>query len=78
MSALFVLWLLFFDRNNIMGLRQVDRQIEELEAERHFLRTRIAADSAVIEGLKDSTYLETYAREHFFKKRASEVMYIYR
>lgn len=78
MSALFVLWLLFFDRNNIMGLRQVDHQIEELEAERDFLRARIAADSAVIEGLKDSAYLETYARENFFKKRSSEVMYIYR
>ncbi|MEG0602574.1 MAG: septum formation initiator family protein [Mucinivorans sp.] len=78
LAVLFVLWLMFFDRNNIVSLRQVDRQIEELETERDFLRTSIATDSAVIEGMKDSVFLETYAREVFYKKRPNEVMYIYR
>lgn len=78
MAALFAAWLMFFDRNNIMGLRHVDAQISELEAERDFLRSRIAADSLVIEGVKDSLFLETYARENFYKMRAGEVMYIYR
>lgn len=36
MAALFAAWLMFFDRNNIMGLRHVDAQISELldEAEK--------------------------------------------
>lgn len=79
MTVGFVVWLLFFDRNNIVGLRQVDQQIEELEAERDFLRAKIRADSAVIEGVqRDSVYLERFARENFYKMRPGEVLYIYR
>ncbi|MEG0033349.1 MAG: septum formation initiator family protein [Mucinivorans sp.] len=78
LSVLFVLWLLFFDRNNIVGLRQVDRQIEQLERERDFLRDQISADSLVIDGVKDSVFLETYARENFYKMRKDETMFIYR
>ena len=79
MAAGFVVWLLFFDRNNIVGLRRVDEQIKELEAERDFLQAKIRADSAVIEGVeRDSVYLERYARENFYKMRPGEVLYIYR
>lgn len=78
MTVLFVLWLLFLDRNSMVDLRAVDRQIEGLEQERDILRTNIQADSAVIEGVKDSAYLEVYARENFYKKRTGEIMYIYR
>lgn len=79
MGLVFVVWLLFFDRNNIVGLREVDDQITELEAERDFLRAKIHSDSTVIEGVeRDSLYLERYARENFYKMRAGEVLYIYR
>lgn len=77
MAAVFVLWLLFFDRNSLVGLQGVDSQIEELEIERDFLRNRIKEDSIVIQGIKDSVYLETYARESFFMKYSDEKMYIY-
>lgn len=78
LAILFALWLLFLDRNNVVSLKKVDRQIEELERERDFFRSRIAADSAIIEGLKDSAYLETFARENYYMKRAGESMYLYK
>lgn len=72
-----MLWLLFFDRNSLVGLQGVDAQIEDLERERDFLRNRIKEDSTVIQGIKDSAYLETYARENFFMKYPDEKIYIY-
>lgn len=78
MTVLFALWLLFLDRNNLVSLRTVDRQIEELEAERDFYRSKIDADSAVIRGLSDSVFVEKYARENFFMKRANETIYLFK
>lgn len=78
LSVLFVLWLLFFDRNNLVSLRSVNIQIEELEVERDFYRAMIYADSAVIRGLGDSSYIDKYARENFFLKCEGETLYLYR
>lgn len=78
LTALFMLWLLFLDRNNLMTLRTVDRQIEELEAERDFYRSKIDADSAVIRGLSDSAFVEKYARENFFMKESDQTIYIFK
>lgn len=78
LSVLFVLWLLFLDRNNMVSLQKVDSQIEQLERERDFFKARIARDSALIEGLQDSAYLERFARETYYMKRAGEQMYLYK
>lgn len=77
-TVLFVLWLLFLDRNNLFALQQVDRQIEELELERDFYKTKIAADSLLILGLEDSAFVEKYARENFFMKRDGEILYLFK
>lgn len=78
LSVLFILWLLFLDRNNLVSLKDVNNQIEQMEAERDFYRDMIDADSATIKGLDDSAYVDRYARENFFLKGEGETLYLYR
>lgn len=75
-TLLFLLWVFVFDRNSYLDVIELDNRVEELEAERDFYKRKISEDSTVIEGLKDSTYLEKFARENFYMKREGEKMYI--
>ena len=72
----FVLLVLFLDRNSYMDRRKVREEIEQLKTRRDYYLDRIREDSTVIEKLKDNEYLEQYAREHFLMKRDSEVVYV--
>ncbi|WP_300828600.1 septum formation initiator family protein [uncultured Rikenella sp.] len=72
----FIAWIVFFDRNNYLDSRQLDRKIRELEQEKIFYIHKIAEDSAVIAGLKDSAFLERFARENFLMHRPGEVIYL--
>ncbi len=74
--VVFVLLILFLDRNSYMDRREVKEEIEKLEAQRDYYLDRIREDSTVIEKLKDNQYLEQYAREHFLMKRDSDVVYV--
>lgn len=76
MSALFVSWLLFFDQNSYVDLKDLDTKIEQLRRERDFYRDKITQDSNVIKNINDSAFLEKYARENFFFIREGEVMYL--
>ncbi len=73
---IFTLWLMFFDRNSFLGLKAVNRQIEELEEERDFYREKIASDSTVLTNLNDSAFVEQYARETFLMTREGEKLYL--
>lgn len=75
-TLFFVVWVLFFDRNNYLDLRVLNTKIEKLEAECDYFRAQISRDSAVIEGFKDSAFVEKFAREHFLMQRPGEVVYI--
>lgn len=75
-TAAFILWILFFDRNNYWDIRDLDTKIELLQAEHDYYRDQITRDSIIIEGLKDPVFLEKYARENFYMKRPGEIMYI--
>ncbi len=75
-TLLFVVWIVFFDRNNLLDSTALDQRIEELEQERTYYLEKIRQDSAVIAGLKDSAFLERYAREHFLMHRPGEEVYL--
>ncbi len=72
----FIVFMLFFDRNNYIDTQKLNRRIEELEAECQYYRDRIAADSAIIEGLNDNAFLEKFARENFLMQRDGEEVYL--
>lgn len=72
----FVVWVLFFDRNNYLDSRELDRKIREMESEKIFYRNKIREDSAVISGLHDSAFLERFGRENFRMHRPDEMIYL--
>lgn len=72
----FVGWVLFFDRNNYLDSRELDAKIEELELEKTYYTKKIRDDSTVIAGLKDSAFLEKFARENFLMHRPGEEIYL--
>lgn len=74
--VVFILLIVFFDRNSYMDRRQVKEEIGKLKAQRDYYLDRIREDSTVIEKLTDDDYLEQYAREHFLMKRDSDVVYV--
>lgn len=74
--VVFVLLLIFFDRNNFIDRREVKKEIEELKVKKNYYLERIREDSMVLVKLKDNEYLEQYAREHFLMKRENDTVYI--
>ncbi len=76
--VLFFLWLMFFDRNNLLRLQSVESQIEEMASECERYENLIREDSLIIEGLKDSAFVERYARENYYLHSPHETLYIIR
>lgn len=74
-TIVFVVWILFFDRNNFLDSLELDERIEKLEEEKAYYMEKIRQDSTVINGLKDSAYLERFTRENFYMQRENEEIY---
>ncbi len=77
-TAGFVLLIVFFDRNNFLERARVKAQIRQTEQQRDYYLGQIAADSILIERLKDDSFLEQYAREHYLMSREGERVYVIR
>lgn len=76
MIIAFVVYVLFFDRNNLQNRREILAEIAQLEQQIEYYRATITADSLLIENLKDDEFLEAYAREHFLLKRENETVIV--
>lgn len=73
----FVIFIAFFDPGrNLIDRMRLKEDIKELEQQKEYYLEKIAADSAMIENLKDDDFLEQYAREKYLMKRAGDVVYI--
>ena len=75
---IFVLWLVFFDKNNIIDRFNDIRTLKQLEKEKVYYKERIELDRNRIEELKtDNDNLEKFAREQYLmKKKNEDVFYI--
>ena len=68
-TAIIVLFTLFFVGRNLLHVLRIKGEIADLEREEEHYRTRITADSTLVEQLRYDDYLEAYAREHFHMQR---------
>jgi len=76
-SLLFVLWILFFDSNNLIARYRELRNLNKLRADMEYYRNRIEEDNRKLHELRmDSRNLEKYAREQYRMKKADEDLYI--
>ena len=74
---LFVIFIAFFDPGrNLIDRMRLKEDIKALEQQKEYYLEKIAADSAMIENLKDDDFLEQYAREKYLMKREGDVVYI--
>ena len=73
----FVVWIMFFDDNNIRQHQKNLKELDLLEEQVGFYKHKIVADKRKLVELQTSDEnLEKFAREQFFMKRADEDIYV--
>ena len=74
---IFALWVIFFDKNNLIDRFEYINQKQELEEKKEYYKDKIEQDSAKLYKLRHNTeYLERYAREKYYMKRPDEEIFV--
>lgn len=72
-----LVWLLFFDKNNIVQQWRLQRQLNELRSDKEYYLQEILNDSTALHKLQnDPEALERYARETYLMKKENEDIFI--
>jgi len=73
----FLVWMLFFDRNNLINQVRLVNTLNDLNEQKEFFQREIRKDSAELHRLKtDTTSLEKFAREKYLMKKEKEDIYL--
>lgn len=77
-AAVFVLWIAFFDSNNLIEQYKLRSQLVEMEEQKQFYLKQIEEVARQKEELSsDPAKFEKYAREkYFFKKEGEEIFVV--
>lgn len=76
-SIAFVVWMLFFDRNDLSSQYQYRSQLKELQLEKEFYTKEIEKVQSDLEDLtSDPKKLQKFAREKYFMKKDNEDVYV--
>ena len=74
---IFITWLLFFDRNNLIDRAKELRHLNQLEKDKKYYIERIDKDSKRLEQLKtNNKNLEKFAREQYLMKKDEEEIFV--
>jgi len=75
--AIFVVWIVFFDANNLMQHKQNLKELALLQEQVDFYKNKIKADKRKLYELQtNDANLEKFAREQFLMKKADEDIYV--
>jgi cell division protein FtsB len=73
----FVVWILFFDKNNLISQFRLAKKLDEVQHEKDYYLNEIKETEQTIEELtSDTQNLEKYAREKYLMKKENEDIYI--
>jgi cell division protein DivIC len=73
----FLLWMLFFDADDLVTQYRLRKKLSNLEAEKTYYLEQIAEIQQQRKGLEvDEDLLERFAREKYFMKKKTEDLYI--
>lgn len=75
-ATVFLIWMLFLDSHSWLTHRELNEEIDQLEARKKDLQQTIEQDKAAISQLENLDSLETYARENYGHKRKDETIFI--
>ena len=74
---IFFIWLLVFDRNNLIDRMKYIRKLNEMERQKEYYEARIEQDSRKLNELKTSPEnLEKFAREQYYMKKPDEEIFV--
>jgi cell division protein FtsB len=73
----FIIWLLFFDRHDIISQYKLRKELHKLEEEKSFYLKEIEKDSKNLnELLTNPKTLEKFAREKYLMKKDNEDIFV--
>ena len=72
----FIIWMVFIDTHSWMIHSELNKEIEELEAEKKALKEIIKNDKKIIKQLNNIDSLERFAREEYGYKKQNETIFI--
>lgn len=73
----FIVWMLFFDKNNFIYQFTLSSDLNNLKNEKEYYLSEIEAnDAATKELMTNTTTLEKFAREKYLMKRDNEDIYL--
>jgi len=76
-TALFLVWIIFFDENSIVSHQKNKRRLYELKQQEDYYRERIVIDRQKLEDIKaGEEKLEKFAREQYYMSKADEEVFI--
>jgi len=73
---LYAIWMLFLDSNSYLIHRELNKDIEDLEAEKDYYKKEIKKDTKEIKELSTEEGIEKFAREEYYMKRDNEEIFI--
>jgi cell division protein FtsB len=76
-TVAFIVWMVFFDSNNLLTRNKLQEKLDGLNVEKQFYLQEIKKDSIQMDQLmSDSSQLEKYAREHYLMKKDKEDVFL--
>ncbi|MBN8704185.1 MAG: septum formation initiator family protein [Bacteroidetes bacterium] len=74
----FVVWLIFFDKNDILSQVKLTKQLSELEQEKEYYIKEIKNNKTQLKELQtNKKELERFAREKYFMKKDNEDIFVF-
>lgn len=76
-SVVFLLWMIFFDANNLIARFQMSSKLSGLESERSYYQEKYKeTEKDRDEVFGDRESIEKFAREKYLMKKETEVIYV--
>ena len=76
-TVAFIVWMIFFDSNNLLTRNHLQEKLDGLNLEKQFYMQEIRKDSILTSQLMtDSTQLEKFARERYLMKKEQEDLFL--
>lgn len=75
--VLFIVWLVFFDENNLISQAQGRGELNKLRAEKKYFSDKIDDYTFQLNALDtDPSFVEKYAREHYYFSKEDEDIFV--
>lgn len=76
-SIIFLLWILFFDQNNLLNRCSDVRNLRDMKAQKEYYAKKITNDIQRTKELEtDDDNLEKFAREQYLMKKPNEDVFV--